>query len=265
MIAVIGGLGYVGQAVMSVLGEKNEVIGIDTKDPESLKHWNHINQFDFVFVCVQTLEANGLDAYDYEQVDSVLDQLTEAGYKGVIVLKSTVAPSYLSNLGAECRRITVHQPEFASAATAMRDMAAQKVRVYGADSPTMFMMVEDLYPNAHEIELITCPLEEAALLKLAHNCYAAVNVSYANEIARLSHALGYDYNGEVRDRLVRLLDGLDRTFSTYASAPGPDGRMGFGGHCLPKDLKALIWEVQSNRINPEMLMGIMKLNRDIRE
>ena len=59
----------------------------------------------------------------------------------------------------------------------------------------------------------------------------------------------------------------ERLGYSHWSVPGPDGDFGYGGHCFPKDVKALIsvaMELDSN-INPIMLKATNEKNNKVRK
>jgi UDP-glucose 6-dehydrogenase len=77
--------------------------------------------------------------------------------------------------------------------------------------------------------------ENAEALKLVTNSAMAVKITFANEAAILCNKLGADW-----DEVSRLLALDPRLGSVGFQVPGPDGKLGFGGACLPKDLSGLI-------------------------
>ena len=48
------------------------------------------------------------------------------------------------------------------------------------------------------------------------------------------------------------------------SVPGPDGDFGFGGHCFPKDLSAMIYFGGKNAVLTELLESVQAKNNYLR-
>tara|TARA_R110000796_G_scaffold251261_2_gene382234 strand:- start:275 stop:589 length:315 start_codon:yes stop_codon:yes gene_type:complete len=86
-----------------------------------------------------------------------------------------------------------------------------------------------------------------------------MKVSFSNEIYQLANSLGVDYD-ELMD--TTTLD--PRISRRHTQVPGPDGHMGFGGHCFPKDLQALICVAEKSGIDPVMLTAIWSKNQSVR-
>ena len=73
------------------------------------------------------------------------------------------------------------------------------------------------------------------MIKYFTNSFLATKVSFANEMYDLCLKLNLDYDKVVE---YSVLD--KRIANSHLNVPGPDGDLGFGGHCFPKDLSALI-------------------------
>ena len=73
------------------------------------------------------------------------------------------------------------------------------------------------------------------MVKYLTNTFLSVKVSFANEIYQLCDGLGIDY-----DKVVEYATYDERLGKSHWNVPGHDGDFGFGGHCFPKDLKALL-------------------------
>jgi UDPglucose 6-dehydrogenase len=75
----------------------------------------------------------------------------------------------------------------------------------------------------------------AELVKYMNNTFFATKVSIMNEFKRISDALGTNWD----DALYGFVcDG--RVGDSHLHVPGPDGKLGYGGVCFPKDVNALI-------------------------
>jgi UDPglucose 6-dehydrogenase len=74
------------------------------------------------------------------------------------------------------------------------------------------------------------------MIKYFTNSFLATKVSFANEMYDLCRKLDIDY-----DKVIEYATLDKRIGFSHLAVPGPDGDLGFGGHCFPKDLAALIY------------------------
>ena len=88
-----------------------------------------------------------------------------------------------------------------------------------------------------------------------------MKVSYANEIYKICENLDIDY-----DKVVEYAVHDERIGRSHLNIPGPDGDFGFGGHCLPKDLNALIHlaEKKGLGLDINVLKSILETNNKVR-
>ncbi len=93
-------------------------------------------------------------------------------------------------------------------------------------------MFSKVFPKA---EIIKTDSTHAEMVKYLTNTFLSVKVSFANEIYQLCNKLNIDY-----DKVVEYATHDERLGNSHWSVPGHDGDFGFGGHCFPKDLSALI-------------------------
>ncbi len=97
------------------------------------------------------------------------------------------------------------------------------------------------------------------MVKYLTNTFLSVKVSFANEIYQLCQQLNIDY-----DKVVEYGTLDPRLGSSHWSVPGPDGDFGYGGHCFPKDLSALLkLSSDLNTVN-NVLNATQKTNDEIR-
>ena len=99
----------------------------------------------------------------------------------------------------------------------------------------------------------------AETVKYFINCFLSVKVSFANEMKQLCDAINIDF-----DKVVEYALYDNRIGKSHLSVPGPDGSLGFGGHCFPKDLNAMIHMSAENRVIPTMLKATWNKNLEVR-
>ena len=99
----------------------------------------------------------------------------------------------------------------------------------------------------------------AEFIKYMNNTFFASKVSIMNEFYRLAEKIGVDWNnalyGFVTDH---------RIGDSHLNVPGPDGKLGFGGACFPKDINAFISFAKQNKINMNILEAAWKTNLEVR-
>lgn len=74
---------------------------------------------------------------------------------------------------------------------------------------------------------------EASLAKYAHNTFGALKVTYFNCVKELCDKKQLSFE-KVRNGIL-LSENIN---SEHTCVPGPDGKLGYGGKCFPKDVKA---------------------------
>ena len=92
-----------------------------------------------------------------------------------------------------------------------------------------------------------------------NNCFFATKVSFLNEMYQIAKKSGVDWDMAL-DGFVR--DG--RVGHSHMNVPGPDGKMGFGGSCFPKDIQAIINYGESLDLNMNTLKGVWNTNLEVR-
>jgi len=215
---------------------------------------------DIVFVCVGTPSAaNG--SQSLVAVERVLEQLGSAlrdcRQAPTIVLRSTVPPGTTDTLVTPLLERTSRlrdgstlsvcfQPEFLREGTSVADFYNPPFTVVGSRFERSTTVVRELF-RALPREFIVTDTRTAEMLKLTCNAFHALKVSFANEIGRLGRSLSLDSR-----RVMELLckdDALN--ISPAYLRPG----FAYGGSCLPKDLRALLYLAKRNDIEMPMLSG----------
>ena len=79
-----------------------------------------------------------------------------------------------------------------------------------------------------------CTSDESEAMKLFANSFYAQKVMIFNELYMLCNATGLSFD-KVRDLMLKN----NWISPHHVSVPGPDGKLGYGGHCFPKDTNAL--------------------------
>jgi UDPglucose 6-dehydrogenase len=145
-------------------------------------------------------------------------------------------------------------PEFMREGSALRDFMEPDRVVIGAHDADTARQVAKLYEPLNAPILITPNIYTAEMVKYASNAILAARISFMNEIARICERVDADV------KVVAEGMGMDKRI-------GPqylDAGIGFGGSCLPKDVKALAAIGQKYDYHPELLHAVLDINRDQR-
>jgi UDPglucose 6-dehydrogenase len=108
------------------------------------------------------------------------------------------------------------------------------------------------------------------MVKYTSNCLLAIKVSFAKEMSQICEALDKDNLNVDYDKVVEYVKFDSRLGSTHWAVPGPvpthDGRYvrGFGGHCFPKDINALMSVARQYGIEPKVMQAAWDKNLEVR-
>ena len=163
-------------------------------------------------------------------------------------------------LNRECNNVNVvFNPEFLTEANYLDDFKNQNRIIVGGKRPYS-TKVSNLFKKAFpKTPLVKTHSTIAEMVKYFTNCFLATKVSFANEFKEYCDKIGIDY-----DKVVEYSLYDDRIGKTHFSVPGPDGDLGFGGSCFPKDINALICEMRERDVTPDVLSGVWNKNLSVR-
>ncbi|MFC4308927.1 nucleotide sugar dehydrogenase [Steroidobacter flavus] len=220
---------------------------------------------DISFVCVGTpSRQNGNQ--DLAAITRIAEQigavLPEKATRHVIVIRSTVKPGTLdevikpaieaaSGLLAGRDFSLCFQPEFLREGTSINDYDNPPLTVVGADDEYAVEALRGIFGHL-PCEFMHTSVRTAEMLKYACNAFHALKVTFANEIGRVSQSAGVDPH-----EVMKLLC-MDRQLNISSAYLRPG--FAFGGSCLPKDLKALLYLAKNNDVELPMLNSLLPSN-----
>ena len=297
MRVVVMGLGYVGSVCVACLARDGfEVIGVDISESKvklvesgrspvlepgledliregkrsgRLRAVTRLDEAareaDAFLVAVGTPSAkNGSSDLSHllRALGQLADVLKGVGKFQVVNVRSTVPPgtmrgSVIPLLEARSGRkvgtdIGVGMnPEFLREGTSIKDYDSAPFDLCGVSDARSAEVLKTLYADKGR-PFHTTSLETAELVKYVNNAFHAIKVAFANEIGRLSHASGVDSL-----EVMRLLC-EDRRLNISPAYLRPG--MAFGGSCLPKDLRALVYEAKRRDVPAPLLESIILSN-----
>ena len=176
----------------------------------------------------------------------------------IVAVRSTVFPGTCEELLSQClggsdRFAIVSNPEFLREGNAVSDFLEPSLVVVGGDDRCAVQKVAELYQPLG-VEPCLVSLRTAEMIKYACNTFRALKVAFANEMGTLSAALGIPA-AEVMDTLCRD-DKLN--ISRAYLKPG----FAFGGSCLPKDLRALVYRAGRLDLKVPLLETVLPSNEE---
>jgi nucleotide sugar dehydrogenase len=258
------GLGFVGGAMFKSFQLKEiNTVGYDKYKNGGIGSLEDILKTDFVFLCLPTLFDEIKNCYNKDAIYEVCNSLQTNNYKGIVIIKSTVEPETTNNLTNKYDLKFIHNPEFLTARTAFKDFHNQKHIVLGIGSNCSeknLIKVKDFYSTNFPLANIsTCNSLESESMKIMCNSFYASKIMLFNEYYLLCKKNGSDFN--VIKKLMLKNDWIN---SMHTNIPGPDGKLGYGGACFPKDTKALYQYMKSQNLDSIVLESVIKQNEKVR-
>lgn len=254
-VGVIG-CGFVGEGQAFSFSPISNVKVYDLDEKKSTSTLEEALNSDFIFVCVPTPMKK-----DGSQDTSYIDDFFKNAKSGPIyIIKSTVVPGTTDSLKNKYKDLDIiFSPEFLTERTAKLDIITQTRIILGGDiklTSTVKKLFQARFMNKNIIETDSLTAE---FIKYMNNTFFASKVSIMNEFYRFAKHLGVDWEkalyGFVSDQ---------RIGDSHLHVPGPDGKLGFGGTCFPKDINAFISFAKKNNIKMNVLEAAWKTNLEVR-
>ena len=294
-IAIIG-LGFVGLSLTSVLASKGfNVVGIDV-DKKKCRNISNgcipffepnlektlkkglknklqiesdisvVQDCDLIFVTVGTPQ-NKTGAIDLSIIKKAMNSLGKSIRKSkkqhTILVKSTVVPGTMKDIilpilennskkkaGKDFGLIS--NPEFLQESTAIRDTEFPHAVVLGGYKTKFMKDVEKFFTKLHpKTPIIITNHQTAEMIKYANNSFLATKISFINQLSSICQKIP----GANIDDIAKTI-GLDPRIGKLFLNAGP----GYGGSCLPKDMKALIKFAEITGVKPTLLNAVEDVN-----
>lgn len=255
MIGIIG-QGFVGNAVYQKFKNFYKVFTYDLNIKLSNSSYESTIKNDIIFLCLPTpMNKDGSC-----NTDLIVNEINKLDSKNkTIVVKSTVTPGTIERLNSEFNSDIIFNPEFLTERNAVNDYENQNRIILGGPE-TGIAKIKPLFNNVFpKAKIIKTDSTTAETVKYLTNTFLSIKVSFANEIFMLCKILNVDY-----DKLIEFATYDDRLGTSHWNVPGPDGDFGFGGHCFPKDLSALIHLTDQIGSLNNVLKAAMLTNNKVR-
>ena len=294
-IAIIG-LGFVGLSLASVLSASGiKIIGIDIDKEKCQKIANGVAPFfekdlektlqkglrkqleishdvsliktcDYIFVTVGTPQRlNGAIELSMikKVINSIGNNLKKTNKDQTIFIKSTVTPGTMKNVilpilenksGKKAGKNfgLISNPEFLQESSAIKDTRFPHVVVLGGYDTKYMKRAKKFFSKFHpKVPIIVTNHQTAEMIKYANNSFLATKISFINQLSNICQ----NVPGANVDDIAKTI-GLDPRIGRLFLNAGP----GYGGSCLPKDMKALINFADKIGVTPTFLNEVEKTN-----
>jgi UDPglucose 6-dehydrogenase len=258
-IGIIGN-GFVGNAIYQNFKNKVVTKVYDVKEEKRLNEFNDTLSSDIVFVCLPTpMKENG--ECDLSFVLNFFNELKLSYTNPLFVIKSTV-PIGTTDLICKMRSDlkVVHNPEFLTAVNAVEDFRNSDRNIIGGKQEWC-LQLKDLFDEHFPytpIQIVSS--KESETIKYFCNSFLAAKIAFFNNLYEICQKFDMNFDS-VRDGVV-----ADQRIGVgHSKVPGPDGLMGFGGYCFPKDINALITTLKQNGVDDTLFSSVWNYNRKIRK
>ncbi len=265
MIGIIG-LGFVGGSMLKSFKLKGvDVVGYDKFKNGGIGTFEETLGADIIFLCLPTLFDEKKKEYNKNAIHEICSKLSDNSYKGLVIIKSTIEPETTNVLSDTHPSLKFcHNPEFLTARTAFEDFHNQTHIVLGKGKNCVDDDMKPLkdfyikyYPNA---EISECSSLESESMKIMCNSFYASKIMLFNEYYLLCKKNGSDFN---KIKNLMLKNGWINQMHT--DVPGPDGNLGYGGACFPKDTQALSHYMNEKNTPNKVLESVIKEKSTLRD
>lgn len=294
----IFGLGYVGSVTAACLADQGHtVIGVDV-NPDKVQLINAgqtpvlepslgeliaqsvrsgrlqattrpeealaITELSLVCVGTPSVKTGGLDLDGLENVSREVGRALrgKAGFH-TFAIRSTILPGTIENLVAPVleaesskqagRNFAIcYNPEFMREGTAVADFYTPPFTVIGAHDPIHAQPVAALY-NFLDKPAVHTEIRLAEMLKYVCNAFHALKITFANEVGTFARAVGVDSHALMEIFCSDQKLNISRAYLE----PG----FAFGGSCLPKDLRAILYRAKELDLGLPLLEAILPSNQ----
>lgn len=240
MILVVG-CGFVGEAIAKSLEEnrKTTIVRIDPKYND-----NKISDYPDALGAIVAVPTPTVDGVcDDSAIKQVLSELGDMR----VLLKCTVPPDMLETYPDN----VTYNPEFLRQKTAVEDFYNQTTFILGTNSTLDAYFWEQQFSYLPHVNFVKTDRRTASMVKYMHNCWLATKVAFFHEIM---YNTDKNYNHE---DMVSILSTFENVGPSHMNL-NDEGKLGFGGHCFPKDTEAFL-----DYTNSDILRQVIETNKKL--
>lgn len=240
----VGAVGSANKEGFEYLG--HDISVHDTKLSTSI---NDVSKTEINFLCLPTPSADDGQC-DTTISESVINELADIGYKGIIAIRSTSVPGFTQRMIDTHKNLAIcFVPEFLRERCASDDFIHNhKLLAVGTHDIWVYRKVVKAHGNLPEHTEHITPTE-AEVLKYFNNVYASLRVTFANVMYEICEKLNCDYT-TIKNTYIKTGKAVDMYLDVT------DSLRGYGGMCLPKDTKALAQLMKQLDIDLKLIEAI---------
>ena len=246
----IAGLGVVGSACKK--GFERCGYDVVVHDPKLSTQFHELIDTEIVYICVPTpAKADG--TCDTSIVNEIIAELINQNYDGIIAIKSTVPPGTTQQFIERYSDKIVFVPEFLKERSAEYDFVFDhKLLLVGTENVNHYYIVIRSHGDLPKSQMRVNP-SEAEMMKYYHNTFNATRIVFANVFGKMCETLNINYDAVKKAFL------LNNTMPDEYLDVKPE-LQGYGGACLPKDVKAMQKFCEQNNLPYEFFKLLDKEN-----
>lgn len=249
-ISIIG-LGIVGNAIHQFFQKHKLFVTIYDKFKE-INSLSDCLKSDILFLCLPTPFNSENSSFDHQALNEVCQQLSDSKYLGLVIIKSTIEPGICEILAKKYQLSIIHNPEFLSSSSAVKDFEQQKHIVLGLTNNInqkqqniITQFYQQLFPESN---ISVCNSIESESMKLFCNNFYAVKIQFFNELYLLCQKINCNF-----ETIKSLMLKNNWINPMHTQVPGSDGQLSYGGVCFPKDTQALLSLMKRNN-SPNLIL-----------
>jgi len=257
-ICIIGN-GYVGKSMVKLFEERYIVHVKEINDD-----YRFVNECDLAVVCVPTSMRE-----DGSCNTSIVEEVIKHSNAPLYLIKSTIPPGTTELISKLYNKSIVFSPEYIGEGSYPvpfwngiphpTESKLHEFQIFGGYKEDVKQVMDFFIPIIGPYcKYIQTNSTTAELVKYMENSFLATKVVFCHEFARLAELYGCDYN-ELRE--LFLLDGRCERGSTAIF----NGKLGYDGKCLPKDIEAIYSSAKENGFESKILKKVMETNKEMRE
>lgn len=249
MNITIAGYGFVGKAHAEAMKHYFTVNVVDPKlGPSTVKD----NPCDALIICVSTPQHESGAC----NINNVYEVIASTPKEIPILIRSTISLEgwlYLKETFPN-HKIT-YSPEFLRADTAERDFLNTGMIYYGGDNiPFWEGIFRKIFPRVISVHT---QAEELILVKYFRNAFLATKVSFFNQVYDMCESFGINYKS--------VAAGIGQDPRIGNSHTEVTAARGWGGHCFPKDVAALLHTAELEGVDLSLIQEAVNYNNRVRK
>ena len=243
------GYGFVGKAHYELLKPNHKINIIDPLYPDlKLENFN----CECAIICVSTPAHNNGSC----NINNVYDCISQLPNSVPILIKSTIS---LEGWKAIKEAFPDHcinfSPEFLRASNYLNDIKTLEYMYLSEEQPDFWAnMFNHYYTN---MQFIIAKAEELILVKYFRNSFLATKVNFFNQVYDLCEATGLRYD--------EVCAGITHDNRIGTSHSEITSNRGFGGHCFPKDISAILHTAKNHNVDLSLIQEACNYNIKIRK